>query len=67
MWSDELQKQTREYFEKMPTACMKHFGDLRFGTCVLIEGEYAITEHNTNAKHKFDSIEALIENGWVID
>jgi len=67
MWSEELQNQTREHFETMPMAFMKHFGDLRFGACVLIKGEYVITEHNTNTKHKFDSIEALIQNGWVID
>lgn len=67
MWSDELQKQTREYFEKMPAACVKHFGDLRFGTCMLIKGGYVITEHNTNAKHQFDSIEALIKDGWALD
>lgn len=67
MWSDELQKQTREYFKKMPASSVKHFNDLCFGTCMLIKGEYVITEHNTNAKHKFDSIEALIQNGWVID
>jgi len=67
MWSEELQMQTKDHFEKMPFACMKHFGDLRFGVCALIDGKYVITEHTTNVKYKFNSVNALIEDGWAID
>lgn len=67
MWSDELQQQTKEYFEKMPFALMKYFGDSRFGVCTLIKGEYIITDSDTNIKYKFDSIDALIKEGWAID
>ncbi len=59
--------QTNEHFEKMPFACMKHFGDSRFGVCALIKDEYVITEHTTNAKYKFNSVKALIEGGCAID
>ena len=51
----------------MPFACMKHFGDSRFGVCALIKDKYVITEHTTNVKYKFDSVKALIESGWAID
>jgi hypothetical protein len=46
---------------------MKHFDDLRFGVCVLLNGEYIIIENSTQSEYKFDSVEALIEKGWAID
>jgi hypothetical protein len=67
VWSEALQSQTKEYFKKMPIACMKHFDDLRFGVCVLLNGEYIIIENSTQSEYKFDSVEALIEKGWAID
>lgn len=39
MWSVELQMQTKDHFEKMPFACVKHFDDLRFGVRALIEAK----------------------------
>jgi len=44
MWTEGLQEQTRELFEKMNGACMKHFGDSRFGLCILIDGKYVIRD-----------------------
>ena len=29
---------------------------------IEFKGEYVITEHNTNTKHQFDSIESLIKD-----
>lgn len=67
MWSEELQKQTKEFFKTIPIACVKYSGDLHCGVCAVIEGKYIITEHSTDTKYEFDSIEALIEAGWAID
>jgi Tfp pilus assembly protein PilP len=35
MWSEELQQQTKEFLEKYPVAAMKHFGDMKFGICMI--------------------------------
>lgn len=67
MWSDELQKQTKEYFEKLPLARMKHFGDSRFGAGALKDEKYIIMEDNTSKEYRFNSIEELIDAGWAID
>ncbi len=67
MWTEELQKQTKEHFVKLPIARMKHFGDLRFGTGALKDGKYIIIEDNVDEKYEYDTIEELINDGWAID
>ena len=67
MWTEELQKQTKEHFEKMPAASMKHFGDSRFGLCLLKDGKFVISEYEAKVKHEYESIEAFIKDGWAID
>ena len=67
MWSKELQEQTKEFLEEYKMAAMKHFGDSVYGVCVLKEDKYSITEHESNIVHEFESIEALINDGWAID
>ena len=42
MWTKELQQQTWELFKKQNGAFMKHFGDCKFGVCILIDGIYII-------------------------
>ena len=67
MWSEELQKQTKEHLEKLPAASMKHFGDSRYGLCLFKNEKFVISEFETNEKHEFESIDELIEDGWAID
>ena len=67
MWSEELQKKTKEYFAEMPIARMKYFGDSRFGTGALKDGKYIIIEDKVDEKHEYNSIDELINDGWAID
>jgi len=67
MWTEELQKQTREFFETLPIAAMKHFGDMRFGFCMLKDGKYIITDRESVDRWEYDSVDALIDDGWAID
>ena len=69
MWTEELQQQTRELFEKQNGAFMKHFGNGKFGICILVDGTYTIhgIGDSKNDKWEYDSIEDMISDGWVID
>ena len=68
MWTNELQKQTRDLFEKMNGAFMKHFGDSRFGLCILIDEKYVITDRGESGDvWEYDSVDDMIEDGWAID
>ena len=67
MWSEALQQQTREFFDTLPMATMKHFGDMKYGFCILRDGQYIITDRESNEKWEYASMEALIEDGWAID
>ena len=68
MWTEGLQEQTRELFEKMNGACMKHFGDSRFGLCILIDGKYVIRDRGKSGDvWEYDSVDDMIEDGWAID
>jgi len=68
MYSDELQKQTKEYFKSMPIAMMKQFGTNKFGDCQIEEdGSYLITVLGNDKILTFKTIEELLEAGWAID
>ena len=67
MWTEELQQQTRKLFETLPMAAMKHFGDSKYGVCVLDNGKYIITDRESDDTWEYDSIDALIVDGWAID
>ena len=68
MWTEELQKQTREFFETKNGAFMKHFGDSRFGLCILIEGKYVIRDRvKPGEVWEYGSMDELIEDGWALD
>ncbi len=68
MWTEDLQRQTRELFERMNGAFMKHFGDSRFGLCIFIDGKYVITDREESGDvWKYDSVDEMIEDGWAID
>ncbi len=66
MWSEELQEQTRVYFESMPFACMKQIGG-KFGICTLEKGVYSIKDRETGDEYIYMSMDALIAAGWAID
>jgi hypothetical protein len=67
MWSEELQQQTREFLEQYPAAAMKHFGDIKFGICMIKEGKYLVLARSSDEKWEYDTIEEMIEDGWAID
>ena len=68
MWTEELQQQTRDLFEKMNGALMKHFGDGRFGLCVLMDGKYIIRDlEKFSDVREYNSVDEMIEDGWAID
>ena len=68
MYSVELQQQTKEFFEKMNGAFMKHFGDSRFGLCILIDGKYVINDRGELGDvWEYNSVDDMMEDGWAID
>jgi hypothetical protein len=68
MWTEGLQQQTRELFESMNGAFMKHFGDSRFGLCIFIDGKYMITDREDSGDvWEYDSVDEMIDDGWAID
>ena len=68
MYSDELQKQTKEYFKNYPIAMMKQFGTDKFGACQLeSDGIYYITVFKSDEVLSFETIDELLEAGWAID
>ncbi len=68
MWTEELQQQTRDLFEKMNGAFMKHFGDSRFGFCILIDRKYVIRDREESGDvWEYNSVDDMIVDGWAID
>ena len=64
MWTVELQEQMREFFKNLNGAFMKHFGDSRFGFCILLEGKYVITDRGESGDvWEYDSVNEMIEKG----
>ena len=66
MWSDELQEETREYFNRMPFAFVKQIGG-KGGVCTLKDGIYIIIDREDDSEVVFESMDALIEANWAID
>jgi len=67
MWTENLQQQTREVFENMNGAFMKHFGDSQFGLCILIDGKYIIDNRSNDEVYEYKTMEVLLEDEWAID
>ena len=68
MYSEKLQKQTKEYFKSNPIAMMKQFGTEKFGACQLeSDGIYYITVFDSDEVLAFETIDKLLEAGWAID
>jgi hypothetical protein len=77
-WSDNLKNQTRQVLEShgldMPVPAMEHVGfknaDGGYGQIPikhLLKGRFVITRRGTDTVESFDTAEAVIEAGWVLD
>ena len=68
MWTEELQQMTIDHFENvMKGAFMKHFGDSKFGLCVLMEGKYIINDRESDEVWEYDTIDEMLADGWALD
>ena len=69
MWTEELQKMTREHFKKLPMAPMKHFGDMTFGFCILKDGKYVISDMKEGSTRKwiYMTMDEVLAAGWALD
>ena len=68
MYSEELRKQTKEYFKTTPIAMMKKFGTDTFGGCQLeSNGIYYITVFDSDEVLSFETIDELLAADWAID
>jgi len=69
MYSEKLQQMTRDHFENvMKGAFMKHFGDNKFGLCILQDGKYTINARGESDEvWEYDSMDDMIEGGWALD
>lgn len=68
MYSETLQKQTKQYFQAFPMAMMKQFATDRFGAGQLErDGSYSVRVFNSDEVVTFKTIDALLDEGWVID
>ena len=77
-WSDTLTNQTRQALEShgldMPVTAMEHVSfknsDGGYGLMHIAEllmGRLVITRRETDTVESFDTPEAVIEAGWVLD
>lgn len=77
-WSDTLKDQTRQALEShgldMPVPPMEHVGfknaDGGYGTMPmseLLKGRFVITRRGTDTAASFDTSDAVLEAGWVLD
>ena len=77
-WSDALKAQTREALEShgldMPVPAMEFIGfknaDGGYGLMPIDElllGRFVITRRGTDTVESFDTADAVIEAGWVLD
>jgi len=49
-------------------ACMKHFGDSKFGLYIFIDGKYVIIDREESGDvWEYDSVDDMIEDGWARD
>jgi len=67
MWSESLKEQTREFLQQYQRGMMKHFGDSRYGICLVSENSFEIFDRKTKEVESFNSIEELLAGGWAID
>ena len=69
MRTKKLQQKTRDYFDTLPTAIVKHFGDGKFGLCVVQDGTFVITDlqEGSDTRWVYETIEAMLMDGWVVD
>ena len=67
-WSDELIQTTREYFETTKAGLMKG-GSGRFGIANKLKNGAVsiISQKDVSQSWNYDSVEAMIEDGWVVD
>lgn len=77
-WSDALKDQTRQALEShgldMPVTPMEHVSfknaDGGYGLMPiseLLKGRFVITRRGTDTVESFDTPDAVIEAGWVLD
>ena len=66
MYSQLLQEQTKEHFQKHYCALMKQFGG-DFGIGVVKDEIFTIFSRKSGQKYEYTSIDTLIKAKWVID
>ena len=47
-------------------AAMKHSAG-KFGICMMENGKYVVQDRKSEKAYVFDSVEALVKDGWAID
>ena len=67
MWSEDTKNLTRKHLQKLPIAPMKHV-DHRCGFLIKKkENQFIISVDSTKEEITFETVEELLEAGWVID
>ncbi len=68
MWSDELKERTIRHFRLIPIAFVKNDQGHGTGFCRFAEERYNITSYEDRSIiFLYDTIEELLEDGWVIN
>jgi hypothetical protein len=68
MWQDieEKKKRTEQYFKNMPIGRMKHFNSY-FGFGIFKDNKYRIKRDGEKEVKIFDTIDELVNAGWILD
>ena len=67
MWSEDTKNLTRKHLQKFPIAPMKHV-DRGCGFLTKNkENQFIISDDSTKEEMTYDTVEELLEAGWVID
>ena len=67
MWTENLQQQTKEHFKQYPLGPMKHFTGKKYGVCMCEDGKYTIANRSNDEVYEYETMEALLADGWAID
>jgi hypothetical protein len=68
MWTIELQKMTKRFFETNPEGIVKKFEPSYFAVAILKgDGKIIITELEGDQVWRYDTVVAMVNDGWAVD
>ena len=68
MWTIELQKTTKKFFETNPAGIVKKFEPSFSAVAVLkADGKMILMELEGDQVWRYESVSAMMDDGWAVD